>query len=483
MNKSFAFITTMLALTACNNDDNNQGKNNNGTDSKQVVLATHSKSPVFLKLKSGFENVEIYNILSSEDKLEESPDFVYGSMADGSGLIKNDDGTFTLLNNIEADYSVARIKFDETFKPVHGEYVLNAAATASTAQCSGSLISPEEHGFGPLYLSGGEWGGNSKGVFMTSPLKNADDAQFASMLPAMGQWSVENAVAIGKDAFPGKTIVFIGDDTSDNEVPSGQLAMYMGDHGDLTGGKLYGLKVVSEGISYEMDMAEGQEYDVEFVEYEQRTYEELEAESREKGITGFSRVEDIDWRKGSAENNREIYFAVTGRKKDALLNKGTFYGRVYKVVLDANDPTKAKITCVLDGDKLEGKAKAFHSPDNILVTENYVYIQEDPNGYFDQADKMHYAQMYQYNIATGELKTVLECDQETAAAQGYGSADAVWEITGMVDVSQILGVDETFLVITQNHGWENDGFTDPKANPNTDSNEGSMLYLIKGLKR
>ncbi|AGA77238.1 hypothetical protein [Echinicola vietnamensis] len=473
-------VASALFLAGCDND---KGGDTPTPPSSEVELVNHSKTPVFMKLKPGFEDVEIYNVLSSEDQLENTPNFVYGSMADGAGLMKNNDGTFTLLNNIEADYSVARIAFDETFKPVGGEYILNAEATAATAQCSGSLITMEEHGFGPLYLSGGEWGGNSKGVFVTDPMKDPADAQTATMLPALGQWSVENAVAIGKEAYPGKTVVFIGDDTSDNETPSGQVAMYVGDQGDLSNGKLYGMKVTSPGIMYEMDMEEGEEYTVEFMEYEERTYDELEQESREKGFMGFSRVEDIDWRRGSAENSREIYFAVTGRKKDALLNKGTFYGRVYKLVLDSEDPTKATITCVLDGDKLDGKAKAFHSPDNIVVTENYVYIQEDPNGYFDQPDKMHFAQLYQYNINSGELKTVLECDQAAAAAQNYGNEDDTWEITGMIDVSDILGVDETFLMITQNHGWEDEGFTDPNANANTASNEGSMLFVVKGLNR
>ena len=98
------------------------------------------------------------------------------------------------------------------FVLLKGEYILNAAATANTAQCSGSLITPEEHGFGPWYISGGEWGGSSKGVFLTDPYKTADTADFGIMLNAMGQWSTENAVAIRKEAYPNKTVVFIGDD-------------------------------------------------------------------------------------------------------------------------------------------------------------------------------------------------------------------------------------------------------------------------------
>lgn len=467
-----------ISLVACNQDDSNTSSNDQG-----VKLQSHSETPVFLTKKSGFENLDIYALLSSEDQLVNSPNFVYGSMADGAGLLKNSDGTFTLINNIEADYSIARITLDKTFKPVKGEYILNAAATANTAMCSGSLITPEEHGFGPLYFSGGEWGGSSKGVFAVDPYKNADDAELATMLPALGQWDTENAVPLGKDAYSNKTVVIIGDDKSDNTTPKGQLAMYVGNRGDLAGGNLYGLKVTSAGINFEMDMAEGTSYNVEFVEYTERTYNELETESAALGIMGFSRVEDIDYRKGSASNNREFYFAVTGRKSSGLVGKGSTYGRIYKVVLNANNPLLGTITCILDGDNLTGVAKQFHSPDNVCVTENYVYIQEDPNGYPDTADKMHNAQLYQYNIQTGALKVVLECDQTSAQAAGYGTTSSTWELTGMIDISDRVGVEGTFLLITQNHGWENANFTDVNANPNSSSNEGSVMYIVKGLER
>ncbi|PKQ46815.1 phosphatase [Confluentibacter flavum] len=447
-----------------------------------------SVSPNFLVLKPGFNNVSVTTLLSSEDVLQQSADFIYGSMADGAGLLKDTNGKYTLINNLEADYSIARITFDKTLMPVKGEYILNAEATAYTAQCSGSLITPEEHGFGPLYLSGGEWGGSSKGVFVTDPYKKSKDASAFEMLSAFGQWSTENAVVIGKDAYPGKTIAFIGDDHSDDNTPSGQLGMYVGNHGDLYGGKLYGLKVTDININFEVEMTEGQSYPIEFVQLEETNIDLLDAEAKAKGVMGFSRLEDIDWRRGSAANNREIYFCVTGRKKSGLVGKGTTYGRIYKVVLNENDPTAAgTITCVLDGDILDGKAKAFHSPDNILVTENYAYIQEDPNGYFDTADKQHFASLYQYNLNTGEFKTVLECDQTAAEAAGYGPANSPWEITGMIDVSDVVNKENTFLLITQNHGWvplDGSSFTDPNANPDLENEkEGSMLYLIHGLER
>ena len=455
-----------------------------------TAIGETSKTPLFLDVKPAFSSIDIDVLLTSEDKLAASPAFVYGSMADGAGLLANQDGTFTLINNIEADFSVSRILLDSKLRPFSGEYILNASATGYTAMCSGSLITPAEHGFGPLYLAGGEWTANAAtyapGVYRIDPDKTTAQAGTPDRITAMGEWITENAVAIGQNAYTDKTVVFIGDDQSDNSVPQGHLAMYVGDRGDLDGGKVYGIRVTSPGIEWEMDMEEGVAYNIEFVELLERDLEALNTESLNKGLIGFSRVEDIDWRRGSAAHEREVYFAVTGREKDGLIGRGTIAGRVYKINMNASSPTgNATITCVLDGDKAGGKAAGFHSPDNVLATENYLYIQEDPNGI---TGKTGFAKLYQYDLATGELRIVLECDQTAAATAGYGSTDDTWEITGMIDVSDVSGMDDAFLVITQCHGWEAPvagAFTDPKAVENVaaSSQEGSMLYLIRGLGR
>ncbi|MBU2951539.1 PhoX family protein [Tamlana agarivorans] len=470
--------------------DGEDGEDGEDLTNAELIPLEASKTPNLFKVDPAFSSIAVTTLLSSEDVLESSPDFVYGSLADGAGLLAEDDGTFTLINNIEGDYSIARIKLNEDLKPMHGEYILNAFATAYTAQCSGSMITPKEHGFGPLYLSGGEWGGSSKGVFATNPYKSVDNADTAIMLPKLGQWSTENAVVIGKDAYDDATVAFIGDDHSDNTVPSGQLGMYVGSRGNFDDGKLYGLKVTTAGIDFEMDMTEGVEYDAEFVELTETQIDLLDAEAKAKGVMGFSRLEDIDWRRGSAENQREIYFCVTGRDRADLVGKGSLLGRIYKVVLNDKDPEgPAKITCVLDGDIVGGKADGFHSPDNILVTENYAYIQEDPNGYaYLNSNITGYAKMYQYDLNTGAFKTVLECDQDKAAGLGYGTTSKMWEITGMIDVTEEVNNGEnTFIIITQNHGWvpaDGSSFTDPKANSSDSANkEGSTLFKITGLDR
>ena len=105
MKKLILVSFTACALVSCNKDLENevaqdtsfQERNSNQS---QVVLENHSVTPNFLDLKPGFKNLDVTVLLSSEDQLEESPNFVYGSMADGCGLLKEEAGTYTLIYNI-----------------------------------------------------------------------------------------------------------------------------------------------------------------------------------------------------------------------------------------------------------------------------------------------------------------------------------------------------------------------------------------------
>ncbi len=447
---------------------------------------------------------QVTMIMTSKDILQSDSSFVYGSYTDGAALFPNTDGSYSFIVNLERDYSIARIRMNENLQPVQGDYIVNATATAYTAQCSGSSITEAEHGFGPWYLSGGEWGGSSKGVFLIDPFSAPDQASYAQRLPALGEWSTENAVVIGKDAYADKTLAFIGDDDSSNDYPDGHFGMYVGDRGDLTTGDLFVLrgKNATEtdpglgGLLFEMGMAEGETYDVEWVKMTERTIDELNQEAIDSSAIGFQRIEDIDWRRGSAANQRTIFFAVTGRiVDDALAKRGTSFGRIYMLELNENDPMgDAKLTCILDGDKVDGMADGFHSPDNIMVTENYVYIQEDPNGYADENDAIvGWAKLYQYNIETPELKVVLECDEDNNANYGGGGR---WEITGLIDVTDIIGATETtFIGGVQVHGWDYESlpqsairadgrkFFDATAIDGVDAGlEGSFLFKITGLE-
>jgi len=471
---------------------------------------TESVTPAsVMKLNSAeFPNMNLKMIMTSEDILYSDTSFVYGSYMDGAALYANEDGTYSFINNLERDFSIARIVMNENLEPLTGDYIVNANATAYTAQCSGSSITVEEHGFGPIYLSGGEWGGANKGVYRIDPFRDASNRDQADRLPALGEWSTENAVAIGKDAYSDKTVIFMGDDDSNNTYPEGHLGMYVGNRGDLSGGELYVLRgkntdenVGDGGLKFEMGMVEGTSYDVEWVKMSERTIAELNQEAIDSVAIGFQRIEDIDWRRGSASNQRTIYFCVTGiirSDNPDLAKRGTSLGRIYKLELDPNDPTgDAKITCVLDGDKEGGKADGFHSPDNILVTENYAYIQEDPNGYFAANASINgWAKLYQYNLNDGTLKTVMECNEDDPNVIAKYGGGGKWEITGLIDVTDVIGTSEpTFVGGVQVHGWEQDKiatavradgkvFNDPTAIPVEESDlEGSFLFKITGLDR
>jgi hypothetical protein len=121
---------------------------------------------------------------------------------------------------------------------------------------------------------------------------------------------MENAVPLPKEAFAGKTVIIIGEDDT-----NGQLVAYVSNTvGDLTNGKLYFLKRTNND-PIETNIAVGQKYDVEFVEIENAktlTGAQIAALSVTKNAIQFARVEDVDYGKGSASKNRDIYFTATG---------------------------------------------------------------------------------------------------------------------------------------------------------------------------
>lgn len=523
---ALSILTSQFVFVGCTEDgidgvngidgvDGKDGKD--GTNGQDLTVAemiplTSSVVPdnVF-ELKGAFaSSANLKMIMTSQDILPTDSTFVYGAFMDGAALYPYGDGTYAFINNLESDYSIARIRMNEDLQPLEGDYIVNATATAFTAMCSGSSITVEEHGFGPLYLSGGEWGGNAKGVYKVNPFRPKENRVEADRLPALGEWSTENAVVIGKNAYPSKTVVFMGDDDSNNSYPEAHFAMYVGGRGDLNSGDLYVLKgknaFESEpgqgGLLFEMGMSEGTEYDVEWVKVEERTLDELNQEAIDAKAIGFQRIEDIDWQKGSAEANRNVFFNATGRYRannPDLAKRGTTFGRVYKLVLNADDPTgDAKLVVVVDGDKEGGIGDGMHSPDNILVTENYAYIQEDPNGYAAlNSDIQGYAKLWQYDINNKTMKEVMECNQTLAAGLDIGNTTSMWEITGLIDVTDIIGATEpTFMGGAQVHGWRPsdnpnntkraDGkeFFDPTAiDESSARKEGSFLFKITGLPR
>jgi hypothetical protein len=484
MKKIFLLMLPIASLVSCNLENPGGG----GTANNTVLLKNHSEVPVLLKKQSGFEKLELYSLISSDDVLAESPNYVFGGFADGSGLLKNDDGTFTFLVNHEEIFSVSRITLDKTFKPVKGEYLLNSKG-GTWKLCSATMATPVEHGFGPTYLTCGESGEESR-IHALNPYGDVGAAGVSKELPGLGRLSAENALPLRKTAFAGKTVIVIGDD--DSGTSGGQLFMYVANTvGDLVNGSLYMMKR-TDGNQREKDMVSGQNYPVSFVKIENHatlTGAQINTAVNTLSAIKFARVEDLDYRKGGNAADREIYFNVTGQNLNGVNADGsrTKYGRVYKLNLDAANPLVGSLQVLLDGDNRTGITGKFQNPDNICVTKNYVYVQEDANAY---GDETHDGYIYQYNIATKELKIALELDHrrtEADAAKYNGGAPSnigSWEYGALIDVSEQLGIDDTFLLSVQPHTWNGLKYKNVDGgNGRPNENQASEIVLIKGLAR
>jgi len=484
-----------IALTACEGPEGDPGATGadgakgdkgdkgdtgeEGEGANQVVLANHSTTTTFIKKLTGFESVEVYSLLGSADYFPESPNYTFGGAADGTGVLKTADGFVMMVNN-EDNIAVSRITFDKTFRPIKGEYYLNSNG-GDKRLCSASLATPEEHGFGPLFLTCSE--NASSYIHGLDPLATTITPDQKRFLPGLGHWAAENAVPLPKTAYAGKTVIVIGDD--DSAAGGGQVGLYVSSIvGDLENGNLYVMRTLDKNISEKAITAT--EIPVEFVQIQNQknlSTGDMEAAVAETKAIQFGRVEDIDYRKDGV--GRELYFNVTGQEGNADRTKN---GRVYKLVLDPTDPTKGTLSVILDGDDAAGPANMFMDPDNIMVTENYAYITEDPNGYAPVTAAIHDAYLYQYNLKTKALKKVFELDHFRGNADAeavYGvAARGGWEYGAMVDVSDIIGIPNTFTLNIQVHSWKSDAFKGVDGGTlATNFNEGSQIVVVSGLPR
>lgn len=441
-----ALLLLSGALLSCSGDKSTPTEAVAVDDGAQELhrhrLSNTSVTPAFLKRLP--QGVTAYSLISSDDTLPESPDYVFGGSADGAGFLDNGDGTFTVVVNHEDNFAVSRLTLDRSLKPVKGEYLINSSFGLFRL-CSATLATPEEHGFGPLYLTAGESGPESQ-IHAIDPYGAPNSNRFAT---GLGQWSTENAVPLPRQAYRGKTVIVLGDD--DSGPFGGQLVLYVSDRvGDLDNGKLYAL-AYPEGITRERQIELGHRYPVQFKQIENQR--ELRAGGLNEAAAAlnaiaFGRVEDIDYRKQAFDvlgrAGREVYFIVTGQNNtDVNADYGrSKYGRVYRLRLHPFDPTRGTLEVLLDGDDRGGPAGKFQNPDNIVVTEDYAYIKEDPNGY---GDETHDSYIWQYDLDRGGLSIFAELDHrrdQPDAAKYNGSTPSrfgSWEYGAMIDISRETG--------------------------------------------
>lgn len=491
MKRIFTLLAMSLSLATIHSCKKNS--KNDPPPTPGIELKTQSVTPSLVYMMPGFESVEILPLISSEDKLTESPGFIYGAQPDGAGIIKNPSGPgFVMITNHEILFSVSRVFLDANFKPLKGEYIVDREG-GGMRLCSATMSTPEEHGFGPVFLTAGESSEESLVHAISPSALVSDRKRNDRVLPALGKANMENAVPLPKDAFPGRTIILIGEDQSytASHQSAAQLMMYMSSIvGDLQTGELYALKRTN-GDQVETNMAKGNQYDVEFIKLpniKNKTGAEINTIVNGLGAIRFSRLEDVDYRKGGGSKGREIYFVASGQSPNRNTPEPgyTMWGRMYKLVLNDTDPTKGKLELVAEGDSNPGND--LINPDNVCVTENYVYIQEDGDSYYNASQ--HDSYVWQYNIATKAYKPFINMNHKRTDATWNTKYNPVnepkkgsWEFGAMVDISDLTGIPGTFILNIHPHTWQSSAFANADGSGLNTNTEGGQTVILKNVSR
>ncbi len=502
--RNVLLLSIAIAVSSCDELDDFIGSGG-GNPKKGKIFENKSELDPLVDIFPKFRRVKAYSMISSTDILEDGFQFV--GAADGAGLVRdpNSDG-FLYLLNAEDDYAVARIKLDKNLTPTGGEWLLNSGVADFARQCSGTMWEADIHGGSTdLYLSASEsFNYDVKGFdpYQGVPTPTADFG-----LDALGEFAWENAVPLPENTYSGKTVIIGGDD--DSSGSEGQITLYYSENGDadLSGGKIYVLRLlqVSDGAGGVVDVEDatiynesnldfGVTYDFEFVEIPDGaalTKNEMEDACVANFATAFMRVEDVDYQKGLHKKARNVYVAVTGRGP----GRGTYndWGTVYKLKLDKHSPLTGKITQIISGNtdtnNMDGNLPTLQSPDNICVTENYVYTQEDPNSF----DRGHSAYIYQSDLNGNNIEPVLEFVIDPSLSP-TGSTEFSGEYGALIDISDKVGIGGTFLLNLQPHYWIDEAFKnvdghDMETRPDAisagarEDSQGGQVLILKGLPR
>jgi hypothetical protein len=198
-----------------------------------------------------------------------------------------------------------------------------------------------------------------------------------------------------------------------------------------------------------------------------------------------------------------VYIADSGRGRTDAQSLDTNFrstnGRVWKMVLDPEDPTHVtSLSIAVEGDDNPVKTLGeVHQPDNIETTQTGLLLTEDPGSsqQFVLADQglpnATTARLWYVPFSGASPEVVVKVDQ-SADGEGTdvdGRPDGnwgAWETSGIVDASAAFGAG-AFLIDVQAHTlWVEkadgpDTFIDAETvNPDfTFKREGGQLLLIR----
>ena len=316
-------------------------------------------------------------------------------------------------------------------------------------------------------------------------------------IPGMGRMNHENTVFL-----PGgwnKLVAVTGDDTF--SAPASQLYMYVADSDNdvlADRGSLWAFVSDNPAINDYGDITSAMSVSGHFIAVPRAIalgdQTPLENWSNANNVFQFIRIEDLDYDKN---NPRIVYFADTGEpraipdpatgrlKRGPSGTQGPYpNGRIYKIVLNANDPTVVDSLSILVNGDAGGynNFNALHNPDNVSASANSLMITEDPGSHnnYNVGSGGPTARLWKYDLASGSLTVAAAVDQSADPVARLGS----WESTGVIDASSIFGPG-TWLINVQAHSLyvetETRTVTLPSgaSGPMLFKREGGQMLLLK----
>ena len=409
-------------------------------------------------------------LISSGDELG---GFLFEGIPDGIGLrpgptrntvdvyVAHEQSTVPFLGARDfEDSSVSKLTLETKAGVRQGSVLAASVALPASAGflrfCSANMAGPEQGLDDYVFFTGEETNDTVSGVQRGfAVVLNTDSGDYTAV-PGLGRLNHENTVVIpgGWDGLSMLTT----DDTF--TAPSSQLYMYRADDQSALfadEGSLYAFRVTGvdgtpldptdpfNGANDYLDLAVGGSFQGEFIPVPRDValgdQAALENWSNANNVFQAIRLEDLAYDKNDP---RTVYIADTGATR-VVPNPATGRlvrgpsgtvgsadnGRVFKMVMNADDPTIVdSLTILADGDLVDSDVYVpFTSPDNLDTSTKSLMVQEDTFG----------AQVYQHRFADGSWRVVATV------------ADPVSESSGIVDASAWFG-GGTWLLDVQAHG-------------------------------
>lgn len=281
-------------------------------------------------------------------------------------------------------------------------------------------------------------------------------------IPGLGRMNHENTIVVPGGW--GEVVALTGDDTF--SAPAAQTYMYLAGSADALladEGSLHAFVSDNPAINDYGDLATGSTVSGHFIpvprEIALGDQTPLENWSNANNVFQFIRVEDLAH---DVNDPRIVYIADTGEPRaipDAATGRlrrgpagtqGPYpNGRVFKMVLNADDPTVVdSLSVLIDADVGGyGNPAAIHNIDNLGVSAHSLMIQEDPGSHNQYSPGTGpAARIWRYDLSSGGLSVVAEVDQSLTPT----SREGTWESSGVVDASAVFGPG-TWLVDVQAH--------------------------------